>query len=220
MGLLTLAAAADDEMAPRDERHMGLFDFVTEERVMQMVGIDFGDPECFFLKEFYKHLSEIGMIEISKDGKKIKLLKYKKRQNTNLTEAERSHDYRQRNKKEKVRDERHIYESDERHARLEEIREEEIHIATDVAPFSSKEYVDMLRSDKKEHVKLIGHYFFKRRMSFGSKQEAEIAMKRHMRAATQVVKFSKEKINDAIRKCEAMTDIEWTVDTILKVLTK
>ncbi len=58
LGLLTLAAAADDEMAPRDERHMGLFDFVTEERVMQMVGIDFGDPECFFLKEFYKHLSD------------------------------------------------------------------------------------------------------------------------------------------------------------------
>lgn len=86
--------------------------------------------------------------------------------------------------------------------------------------FSWNDYIKLMLEDKREHIRLIGYYFRRRGLEFDSREAVEIAIKRHSPAASKVVKFTKEKINEAIRKCEQMENIEWTLETVLKVLTK
>ena len=99
VGLLTLACAADD--LSRDDRHTGAFDFVPVEKIMGMVGVEYGSPYWSENANFYDVLTELEMINISENGKKITIVNYDKRQDTNLTDAERAKRYRDKKKGDK-----------------------------------------------------------------------------------------------------------------------
>lgn len=87
-------------------------------------------------------------------------------------------------------------------------------------PFDFRAELVKMRADTRIHVRVIARYITARRIRFDSMAELRVAIARHSRAAVQVAKFAKEKIDAAIRDCEALQDIEWTLETVLKMLTK
>ena len=86
--------------------------------------------------------------------------------------------------------------------------------------FDFPAYVEIMREDKQRHIQLIGNYFKRRKLSFDSKEKTAAAIKRHLRAAKSLEPFSKSEIRAAVHVCdEKYYDIDWTLDTVLKVLT-
>ncbi len=78
---------------------------------------------------------------------------------------------------------------------------------------------------KSRHIRIIGYYLKAKGLTFKSKAEVSAVIKRHSRAAAEVAKFEdKEKINKAFRVCQEMEvknpQMRWTLESVLKVLTK
>lgn len=166
-----------------------------------------------------KLFEERNMITVT-DGKII-VNNWGKRQNTALSHAERQSRYRKNQQKSVTRSDA---KSDAKVTYRDKIRgdKKEWKLAADAAltPFSWKEYKVKLRNDPRDHVQLIGHYFHKRGLEFDSVAAAQVAIARHSRAAIKAMSFSREKINEAIRKCQALDGIDWTLETVVKMLTK
>ena len=90
-----------------------------------------------------------------------------------------------------------------------------------VSPFVWETYLKGMEDHKRKDLQLIAYYFRQRNVAFDSKAEAEVAIRRHLRAATQVAKFSEEKVIKAIKVCEVQhKDIGWTLETVMKTLPK
>lgn len=102
----------------------------------------------------------------------------------------------------------------------QELKNDKKNTATEVALFNWDSYLEEMKLDKRLNIRLIALYFIKRRMVFDTKDEATEAIRRHLKDSVKVSKFQKEKIYKAIEVCENMKDVEWTLGTVLKVLTK
>ena len=103
---------------------------------------------------------------------------------------------------------------------LKKEKEEEV-----VKPFLWLDYHKEMMVNQNRHIRIIGMYFGKIGKTFVSREAVGIAIKRHAKAASQVAKFTNEEINEAISRCMKMKDkngeeIRWTLDTVLKELTK
>lgn len=92
--------------------------------------------------------------------------------------------------------------------------------ASSALPFSFKEYLKEMEEDKRRHINVIGHYFEEKGLSFSSREEVSSAIKRHLRSAVEVAKFPDEKIVNATNKAKKEYKDMWTVETILKILTR
>lgn len=105
---------------------------------------------------------------------------------------------------------------------IEENRIEQIAPPTE-SPFIWNEYLEGMDNNKRLDLQLIGYFFRRRNLSFSSKNEAEVAIRRHLRAAKDVSVFGKAKVFKAMDECdylEKQKGIRWTLDTCLKFLTK
>lgn len=91
---------------------------------------------------------------------------------------------------------------------------------TSALPFSLKEYLKSMEDNKKRHINVIGHYFEEKGLKFESKNEIESAIKRHLRAAVEVAKFTDDKIIKATNQAKKEYPELWTVETLLKILTR
>ena len=80
----------------------GKISFLSEEQLMLMSGIDFQKDEWDSVRGVLKKFENLKMIDVS-DGY-IQLINYEKRQNSNLTEAEKKAKYREKKKKDVVQD--------------------------------------------------------------------------------------------------------------------
>lgn len=90
-------------------------------------------------------------------------------------------------------------------------------------PFVWSEYLKGMDDNPRIDIQLIGYYFQRRKLKFDSKAEAEIAIRRHLRAARDVSKFGKAKVFKAMDECdqlEKQKGIKWSLETTLKMLTK
>lgn len=86
--------------------------------------------------------------------------------------------------------------------------------------FSYEEYLKEMRKSEDARMRLIAVYFTRRGLTFSTRGEIGVAIKRHLRAATDVTKFEKDKVNNALNYCkDKYGDIDWTLDTVKKVLT-
>lgn len=93
-------------------------------------------------------------------------------------------------------------------------------IATEVAlAFNFTDYLKEMEEDKGRHINVIGHYFEQKGLTFKSRAEAGSAIKRHLRPAIEVAKFTDQEIVKATNVAKKETD-KWTVETIWKVLTR
>lgn len=86
-------------------------------------------------------------------------------------------------------------------------------------PFSWPEYVDKLIDDNKRHIQLIGYYFREKGISFDSREKANAAITRHLRAAKLLVPFDEKELEWASNYCKTKySEIDWTLETMLKIL--
>jgi phage replication O-like protein O len=86
--------------------------------------------------------------------------------------------------------------------------------------FNFKEYLKEMENHKARHINVIGHYFEEKGIKFDTRDEANAAVKRHLRPAVEVSKFSDQKIVEATNEAKAQYKDLYTVETILKILTR
>jgi len=87
-------------------------------------------------------------------------------------------------------------------------------------PFILKEYLKQMETDNRRHINVIGHYFEEKGLKFENLGEIESAIKRHCKPAVEVSKFTDDKIVKATEQAKKEYKELWTVETILKVLTR
>ncbi len=90
-------------------------------------------------------------------------------------------------------------------------------------PFVWEEYLAGMKSDPKRAIQLIAFYFKARKLKFTSKAQAQIAIRRHIRAANEVAAFENARIRQALTEClnmEKKDGIKWTMETLVKMMTR
>lgn len=96
--------------------------------------------------------------------------------------------------------------------------------SADNSPFSFNETLENWINGENKLYSLIGRYFKSRQLTFNTKEQMQTAAKRHLRAAKSISVFSDDQIQEAIAKIGNNNNInlqlEWTLETVLKYLTK
>lgn len=93
------------------------------------------------------------------------------------------------------------------------------------APFDLKEYIKELRESNQKHLELIGFYMHYRfdslKNKIKTKKQAQSVIKRHLRPAKQLLDWDDEQISQAVAEVSKKnSDIDWTLETVYKHLTK
>lgn len=94
------------------------------------------------------------------------------------------------------------------------------HIAAEPRSFSFGKYLEAMENHKNRHVQVIGFFFREKGLSFDTKEKAEAAIRRHLRAAKALAVFSDNEIVEASKKAQKDFPGMWTIETLTKILTK
>lgn len=88
--------------------------------------------------------------------------------------------------------------------------------------FDLKKYLDILKDDPRIYIQLIGYYIELRKLQPRNVYQTRAIITRHLKAASALTKaFSPKEIMKAMDECEKEhKDIRWTLETVLKHLTK
>ncbi len=86
-------------------------------------------------------------------------------------------------------------------------------------PFSLKEEIAKLEDSKRRDMNVIALYLEEKKPDIKTYEQLSVAIKRHLRAAHQLKVFSDDQIIRAIPRAKAITP-DWTIETVVKVLTK
>lgn len=86
--------------------------------------------------------------------------------------------------------------------------------------FSLADEIKKLEDNPRRELNIIALYIEERKISISNKGELKSTIGRHIRDAKLLVPFSDNKILDAIPRAKRLAPEEWTLRTILKVLTK
>lgn len=100
-----------------------------------------------------------------------------------------------------------------------EIKKEQTNMGETSSPFVWEEYLDGLLNDKDKRMNIIGFFFKAKGLRFDTKEKAQSAIRRHLKAAKELSPFEKGEIGAVIRKL----NYDWpkfTLETVLKELTK
>jgi hypothetical protein len=82
-----------------------------------------------------------------------------------------------------------------------------------------KEEIKKLEEDPRRDLNIIGYYLDERKPDIRSKEQLSRAIKRHIRAAKELVPFEDDQIVRGFKKAKSQTS-EWVLETALKMLTK
>ena len=109
-------------------------------------------------------------------------------------------------------------------ARLEEssIEESSIEeIATKVAKeeFSLTKEIHKMEESPRRDINIIAMYLEERKPDIRNKEQLQIAIKRHLRPAKDLISFTDNQILDALPKAKKSTP-DFTLETLIKMLTK
>ncbi len=92
-------------------------------------------------------------------------------------------------------------------------------IAAPAAPFSLNTQIEKMEANSRRDLNIIAFYFRERKSKFNDMAQLQVGIRRHLRAAKQLIPFTDDQISKAARK--AATDYpEWTLETVTKILTK
>ena len=91
--------------------------------------------------------------------------------------------------------------------------------ATPDKAFSLKEQIDNLYENSRRDLNVIALFFENKKPDIQTDEQFQVALKRHLRDAQSVAKFNDNQILDAIPKAKKITE-DWTIGTLVKVLTK
>lgn len=87
-------------------------------------------------------------------------------------------------------------------------------------PFDWKKYLDGMFESDRGDLNVIALYFKEKKIKFDTADEASAAIKRHLRSAKEVSKFGDEKIIKAMKKTKEEYPQIFTIETVLKMLTR
>ena len=90
-------------------------------------------------------------------------------------------------------------------------------------PFALEKYLKIMKDDKNIHIQLIGYYIELRKLQPRNVYQTREIIKRHLRAARDLSRaYSPEEIMGQMAKMDRLYEknVRWTLDTVLKELTK
>lgn len=88
-------------------------------------------------------------------------------------------------------------------------------------PFSWDQYLEGMYQDKKRAIQIIAAFFDVRGISFSSAKQVQVGIRRHLRAAQQLANFETDVVAQAMDKAQKKHgDIDWTLETLIKLITK
>ena len=90
----------------------------------------------------------------------------------------------------------------------------------ELSPFSWEEYLQKMDNHSQRKIQIISYYFQTKGIKFDSLAKAQSAIRRHLRAARELEPFSDEEINKASIKAIADYKELWTIETLVKILTR
>lgn len=85
--------------------------------------------------------------------------------------------------------------------------------------FNWETYLDGMLNHKRKDLNIIGFFLKTKGISYNTKQKAEVAIRRHLRAAKELSVFDKSEIGEKIRKLNYDFP-KFTLETVIKELTK
>ncbi len=88
------------------------------------------------------------------------------------------------------------------------------------APWDFKEYLKEMEENKQRHINIIAYYFEEKGLKFENKEQVQSAIKRHLRAAKDLVPFTDQQITTAAEQAKKEYNGLWTLETILKILSR
>lgn len=87
------------------------------------------------------------------------------------------------------------------------------------APFNLSQEIKKMEESKRRDLNIIALYLDERRPDLRTKGQISTAIKRHIRAAASLKDFTDDQLIKGMRKAKQLTP-EWTLETIVKMLTK
>ena len=87
------------------------------------------------------------------------------------------------------------------------------------AEFSLKEEIKKLENNARRDMNIIALYLEEKKPDLRNKEQFQVALKRHLRPAKQLIPFTDNQILSGVRKARNQTP-EWTIETIIKMLIK
>jgi phage replication O-like protein O len=90
---------------------------------------------------------------------------------------------------------------------------------TEQAPFSLFEELEKYKKDKRRHIQLIAEYLDEKKIPISSREELEIAIKRHCKDAVELASFDDKRIGWATSVAEKEYP-NYTLKTLTKILTR
>lgn len=89
------------------------------------------------------------------------------------------------------------------------------------APYKWEEYLEKLETyPERRDLHVIGFYFREKGLRFETREQAQIAVRRHLRAAKSAKEFSDRQIVSACEKAKTDYKDLFTIETIVKILTR
>lgn len=85
--------------------------------------------------------------------------------------------------------------------------------------FTLKEEIKKMEENQRRDLNIIALYFEEKKPDINTKEQLSVAIKRHLRAAKDLIPFTDSQILVAVKKARAMR-VEWTLETLVKILTK
>lgn len=102
----------------------------------------------------------------------------------------------------------------------DKISKDKITIAEETsAQFSLKDEIKKLEDNTRREMNIIALYFDERKPDLQTKAQYQIALKRHLRAAKQLIPFTDAQIIKGLKQAKQQTP-DYTIETIVKMLTK
>ncbi len=90
--------------------------------------------------------------------------------------------------------------------------------------FNLEEYLKKMEENPRQEIQLIAYFFRRRGLIFTNLKQIQIAIRRHLRAAQDVIPFEKSrvlaKMDDLDWEEKKKNGVSWTLETVKKLLTK
>ena len=92
-------------------------------------------------------------------------------------------------------------------------------MTNELKTFSLSDEIKKLEENERRDMNILALYFSERRPNLLTYEQYQTAIRRHIRSARDLTPFFDEQILDAIKKAKEFVP-GWTLETLLKILTK
>lgn len=85
--------------------------------------------------------------------------------------------------------------------------------------YSLDKEIEKLEKNSRRDLNIIALYFTQRKPDLRTYDQFAVALKRHLRPAKDLIPFADDQILDAVKKAKEFVP-GWTLETVIKILTK